>query len=183
MAKLSIEEVRKKLQNRLVAPPTLQRARRQDSRLKLHTEPHTDSLPVSEAFLNLKAWVSSLIEPEKYRTFEAMLRFPIPTTEVSDSVFNKAEKIFESDGFFYSADFTDPELRQDAVHYRSEYDADFWRTVGFSTFKSAPNSFIIVDLPSDQTTERPSPYYHIAHVNHVIDVLVKNDETCEYIIY
>lgn len=182
MARLELNEVLERLQSQ-TENPTLQRARRQDARLKLHTEPHTDSLPVSDAFRRLSAWIQSLIEPSKYNTFLSILRFPIGTVEVTDSAFSKVEKIFESDGFFIDLQFNNPELVADAMEFRDRVDAEFWRRDAFATFKSAINSFLVVDVEQVQEGNFPEAYYNMVEVKHVIDVRVRRDEVCEWILF
>ena len=199
MARLELNEVKERLQ-RINENPTLRRARQQDSRLKLHTEAETNGSfsnfradKSNETFLSrgyngnayedLAAWIKTLIDADKYRTFEAILRFPIGTVEVTDSIFSKVEKIFESEGFFLDLQFTTPELAVEAEEFRSELDSTFWRRNAFYAFKSAINSFLVVDVDAVQDGDHPKTYYNLVDVSKVVDVVVNDDEVCEHIIF
>ena len=183
MAKLDINQAKELLSKRGQEDQTLQRARALDSRTRLHTEAHTNEHFISDALFSLKQWLKSLIDKDKYNVFVSQLRLPIGTVDVTESVFSKAEKIFESDGFYIELQFTDESLLSDANDFLEKQDSWFWRKRAFASFKSAPNSFLVIDIEGAQDNDNPEAYYNIVHVDNVIDVKVKDDDTCEYIVF
>lgn len=179
---LSTDQAKELLQERS-EDPTLQRARSADARTRLHTEAHTSEHFVSDALFSLKQWLRSLIHPDKYNVFISQLRLPIGTVEVTESIFSKAEKIFDSDGFYIEMQFSDETLLLDAEEFREKHDAWFWRKRAFSAFKSAPNSFLVIDIEDVQDGDHPMSYYNIVHIDNIVSVKVREDDTCEYIIF
>jgi len=162
---------------------TLQRARSADARTRLHTEAHTNEVFISDALFSLKQWLKSLIYPDKYNVFVSQLRLPLGTVEVTESIFSKAEKVFDSDGFFLEMQFSDENLEADAKDFQEKEDQWFWRKRAFSAFRSAPNSFLVIDIEEAQKGEYPNSYYNIVHVDNVVNVNLRSDDVCEYIAF
>lgn len=183
MAKLDTNQAKELLTKRGSEDQTLQRARSADARTRLHTEAHTNEHFISDALFSLKQWLRSIIDQDKYNTFVSQLRLPLGTVDVTESVFSKAEKVFESDGFYVEMQFTDEGILPNATEFVEKQDSWFWRKRSFASFKSAPNSFLVVDIEDVQNGDSPNAYYNIVHVDKVIDVKVKDDDTCDYIVF
>lgn len=162
---------------------TLQRARSADARTRLHTEAHTSDVFISDALFSLKEWLKSLIYPDKYNVFVSQLRLPLGTVEVTESIFSKAEKVFDSDGFFMEMQFSDPSIEEDAKEFQQKQDQWFWRKRAFAAFRSAPNSFLVIDIENVQNGEYPDAYYNIVHVDNVVNVKVNENDSCQYIAF
>lgn len=103
--------------------------------------------------------------------FKRTFRPPFPTNELTKTIFNEYNKVFESDNFFSKYEFTQPELAIDIESYRKKIKDDvFFKTEGARALKTSINSALIIDIPKSQNSERPEPYYYLLDIDNVIDV-------------
>jgi hypothetical protein len=185
MARLSvsqIQELLKKPKNK----KQIEAAQRQEQRLRLHCEPilEKDCLP-DEAFRDFSAWAKSLITAEKFVRFAQLLTTPLHTVPVTKDIFNQLGKFLDAQDRFIKYEFIDSELQSDFNQYLEKInDPDFWRTKGMDCLRVGINSVIVVDLPAEQLTTRPEPYYYPVCIDNIIDVdYCERTDKCEYVIY
>lgn len=161
-------------------------ARKQEQRLVLHTEPIPDkeALP-SGAFQDLCNWVKSFLSAEKYARWLQMLITPVDTVESCKAIFDELSKIYDAQDSFQKYEFVAPELGDDFLAYTEKLrDADFWKNQAFDALRRAINSFLVIDLPATQNSDRPEPYYFMLSIDNVHDVDIRlNDGSLEYIAF
>lgn len=185
MARLSQPEVRELLRKAKNAAAIL-RCHRQHERLRYHVQPIEELSQVSPYHRHFMAWVKTLLPEDKYLQFEKFLRFPLPTTDVSERIFTQLERALQADNQYIRVDMASPEQAADMEEYRSEAgDNAFWTDKGFQAIQTAINSIYLVDLPRTQVGQLPEPYGYLLPVSpaNIWDVDFKDDGVADYIIF
>jgi len=168
----SQEEIRKKIaENKRSA--TLTRARMHQNRIKFHTVKRVTtfnspyiSLPLTQ-FLNM---AENILPHDKFVLFKALFRYPIKTNEITDVCFDKLSRIFDGRNPAFNYQFSNSAQRDDWEEYRLNKlnEPEIWSTKGWEFFKSEINSVLIVDLPREQESELPEPYFYWLPIEDVI---------------
>lgn len=157
---LTVEQIRKELVlNR--KGPVLAKMQKHQARIRFHTETQMDnhySLPLSD-FLN---FAKSLLPSDKFQTFKSLFRWPIRTNEVTAIVFDRLSRVFDGRNPVSNYQFHTRELLDDWENYRLNRldEPNVWRTKAWDFFRSDINSVLVVDLPVEQTSELPEPYFY-----------------------
>lgn len=158
------------------------RARAKKNRHRLHTEAETETdYLYGESHAKFLKWVESLLKSdENFARFKSLYRPPVPTNELTESIFSEFERVFEAEDAYDKFEFDTPETEADAAQYRNRLgDSHFWETQGFETFKSSIDNIVVVDLPKlkrnaagqiEILSEFPEPYYYILDINSLIDI-------------
>lgn len=149
----------------------IKRAAEHQRRVGLHTRVDVIQNPhhrVPGSFLD---FVASILPTEaKFRKFCALLRVPVPTVSLTDEVFSALEKVFDGRDPVFRREFTNESLEADYQEYwESIGGGRKWRKQSGQAMRTAFNSLIVVDLPAEQTTERPEPYYYFLPVERIVD--------------
>lgn len=178
-----IKEILKTSKNRnssLINAATLQ-----ENRLRLHCETTLSQASTSGAITPFLDFVKTLLPQDKFSMFLSLFRYPVPTVNLCDKIFTALEKIFDGRNPVFKYEFTSPEHAEDWQIYRTQVlnEPAVWKTKAFETMKTAINSIMIVDLPSEQTSERPEPYWYFLPFEHVVTFEMKDDECFKYIIF
>jgi hypothetical protein len=161
----------------------LSKAIRHENRIRFHVESFMDASEVSQPATTFLDWVKTLIPKDKYAIFLSLFTFPTPIVNLSDTIFKELERVFDGRNPSFDYEFTDSELKTDWEHFKvASGDAEAWRKKGWDAVKSKINSVLIVDLPKEQTTEFPEPYFYWLGIEHVIDYSYQ-DGTLQYIIF
>lgn len=130
------------------------------------------SFGVNQALWDFLAFVENLIPHDKYKTFEGLFRFPVPTNELTAICFDKLSRIFEGRDPVYMYNFTNSEYADDWEWYRKEklHEPDVWKTKGWDFFKTEINSVLIVDMPKEQQAgdRYPQPYFYWLPIRDVV---------------
>jgi len=121
-----------------------------------------------------------ILPQDKFARFKQFLRPPIPTIELTESIYSRLFRIFFSQDNFFNYEFSSPELALDWEDYR---DDSFWRTKGFHAMRTAIDSVWVVDLPEEQRTPRPAPFGRLINIEDIVDISNDDDNVCEYVIY
>lgn len=169
----------KQIQEILQKPKKAQTIRRADllqKRLRFHTETNillSNSNMPTTVFLD---WVKTLLPKDKYNIFLQLFKFPLPTSAVVEDVYRELERVFYSRNSSSSYQFTTSELEEDWANYRINnlHEPEIWKTEGWKKMQVSPNSVIVVDLPAEQNSFRPEPYFYWLEITDVIDY-----ETCD----
>lgn len=150
---------------------TIRKAIRHENRLRFHVESFMEPSEVSQPLTIFLDWVKTLIPKDKYRIFVSLFQFPTPIIQLSNTIFNELERVFDGKNPSTNYQFTESTLRDDWEWYRQEklHEPVIWRKKGWDAVKTAINSVLIVDLPEDQTTEFPEPYFYFLGIENVID--------------
>lgn len=135
-------------------------------------EPSEISQPLT-VFLE---WVRTLIPKDKYKIFVSLFQFPTPVVQLTNSIFNELERVFDSKNPSVNYQFTDSFYKDDWDWYRKEHlnEPLVWRKKGWDAVKTAINSVLIVDLPKEQIGEYPEPYFYFLGIENIIDYEYKN---------
>ena len=168
---LSVEQIREILKNPR-AKNEVAKAVRLENRLRFHTETSLslyDNANPSSEFLS---WVNSLIPKDKYNTFLKLFTFPLPTPAIVEDVYRELERVFYSRNANATYQFMDSGLLSDWKKYQRDTlkEPVIWRTEGWERMKTATHSIMIVDLPAEQTTDLPEPYFYFLDIANVVDL-------------
>lgn len=167
-----VARIRKEIaDNRRAA--TLSRARLHQMRIKFHTVKRVTSFNapyISVPLTQFLAMVENILPHDKFVLFKALFRYPVKTNEITDVCFDKLSRIFDGRNPAYNYQFATSELRDDWEDYRQSKlnEPEVWATKGWEFFKSEINSVLIVDVPKEQRSERPEPYFYWLPIDDVI---------------
>lgn len=134
-------------------------------RIKFHTIKRVTTFNSPYISLPLTQWLSmveNILPHDKFVLFKALFRYPVKTNEITDTCFDKLSRIFDGRNPAFNYQFVSPEYREDWERYRQTQlnEPEVWQTKGWEFFKSEINSVLVVDLPREQRTERPEPYFY-----------------------
>lgn len=148
-------------------------------RLRFHTETNIAVSDINQPTTIFLDWVSQLLPKDKYHTFLHLFKYPLPTPAVVEDVYRELERVFYSRNSSSSYQFTDSEIEEDWANYRISnlHEPEIWKTEGWKQMQVSPNSIIVVDLPTEQTSSRPEPYFYWLDISDVIDYDT-DDGTC-----
>lgn len=161
-------------------------ARRQEDRLLFHCEPVTDQNRCSRYLTDWLSWVETFLPPDKFTRFKQLVQFPVETVDTTDSIFDELSKLFDTPDKAINFEFTVQDYEQDFIKYieKNLDDENFWKVKGLEALRTKINSFLVVDLPPVQQTERPEPYYYILDCSAVHDVMLNPQSgAVEYIAF
>jgi hypothetical protein len=149
----------------------IQEAVDHESRLKFHTEVNLKPLEISRPVTIFLDWVSTLIPKDKYTTFVNLFRFPTSNVELIKKCYGELERVFDSKNPSSHYRFTDPENKMDWSNYQREVlnQPDVWRTTAWEQMQTSINSILVVDLPAEQKTALPEPYFYFLDISNVIE--------------
>ncbi len=150
---------------------TIKKAIRHENRLRFHAESYMEPSEISQPLTVFLDWVKTLIPKDKFKVFVSLFQFPTPTIQLTNSIFNDLERVFDGKNPSVNYQFTDATYRDDWEWYRQEIlkEPGIWRKKGWDAVKTAINSVLIVDLPEEQKGDYPEPYFYFLGIEHVID--------------
>ena len=184
----NVSEIKREIEERRNSD-TLNRARLHQMRIKFHTVKRVTtfnspyiSIPLTQ-FLSM---VENILPHDKFVLFKALFRYPVKTNEITDVCFDKLSRIFDGRNPAFNYQFATSEQREDWEEYRQTKlnEPEVWQTKGWEFFKTEINSVLIVDVPREQKTERPEPYFYWLPIEDVI--CYKADRTTgqmDYIVF
>lgn len=155
---------------------TINRANALQKRLRFHTETATTLSDFNVPTRQYLEWVQKLLPKDKYNVFTQLFKYPLPTSAVVEDVYRELERVFYSRNSSSSYQFTNTELEEDWANYRISvlHEPDVWKTEAWKKMQVSPNSVLVVDLPAEQNSFRPEPYFYWLEITDVIDY-----ETCD----
>ena len=156
-----------------------------ERRVRFHTEANLNSSDIAQPTFEFLDWVSKLIPRDKYQVFLELFKFPLATTEVVEDVYRELERVFNSRNFAASYQFVDRTLSDDWDKYKRNVldEPNIWKKTGWQKMKTSPNSILVVDLPSTQTSDRPEPYFYWLNISNVIDFSTDNGKELNWIVF
>lgn len=161
--------------------PHLTEAVYHEQRIRLHSEPTLD-VPTNPAYSRFLNKVKDRIPDDAYNRFKSLIDFPFVTVDFLEGVFSGFQRVFECSDRHVSFSFTNPDYDgefKDEIHETEEY----FKKNGVNLLKTRFNSYIVIDLPGEQLTERPTPYHYCLPVSRVEQVKVNRKNNCEYIAF
>lgn len=149
--------------------PVLAQMRAHQARIKFHTETRMSncfSQPLTD-FLN---FAKALLPGDKFHTLQTLFRWPIKTNETTAVIFDKLSRVFDGRNPSANYQFHTRELADDWEDFRLNKldEPNVWRTKAWDFFRSDINSVLVVDLPTQQTTELPEPYFYWLKVEQIL---------------
>lgn len=158
---------------------TIKKAVQMQRRLRFHTETNISVYDINQPATIFLDWVSHLLPKDKYHTFLHLFKYPLSTPAVVEDVYRELERVFYSRNSSSSYQFTDSELEEDWANYRINnlHEPEIWKTQGWKEMQVSPNSILIVDLPTEQSSIRPEPYFYWLEISDVVDYETP-DGTC-----
>lgn len=150
---------------------TIRDAIQMQRRLRFHTEVKISQYDKGYPVTLFLDWVRGLLPKDKFNVFLQLFRFPLPTPAIVEDVYRELERVFYSRNSSSSYQFTDSELAEDWSQYRKSNlnEPEVWKTVAWKKMQVSPNSILVVDLPQEQTSSRPEPYFYWLEIDDVID--------------
>lgn len=174
------EVLRTKPQSKLITE-----AVKHQNRILLHTASEVNannSNPYAQDFLG---WVKSLLPYDKFQRFKQLLRTPYTTVGISNEIFTEFSRIFEGQNPYFNYEFKSSNDSEDWNLYLKDNlrNRDFFAHKGFEQLKYSINSILVVDLPLEQKTSKPEPYYYFLQIENVIHVEINHKGDIETLIF
>ena len=163
----------------------IKKASLMQKRLRFHTETNIAVSDINQPTTLFLDWVSHLLPKDKYNIFLNLFKYPLPTPAVAEDVYRELERVFYSRNSSSSYQFTDSELAEDWQNFRRSNlnEPEIWKTTGWKRMQVSPNSVLIVDLPTQQNTFRPEPYFYWLEIEDVIDYETPDGTAISWIVF
>lgn len=163
----------------------IEKASLMQKRLRFHTETNIAVSDINQPTSSFLDWVSHLLPKDKYNIFLNLFKYPLPTPAVAEDVYRELERVFYSRNSSSSYQFTDSELAEDWQNFRRSNlnEPEIWKTIGWKRMQVSPNSILIVDLPTQQNTLRPEPYFYWLEIEDVIDYETPDGTAINWIVF
>lgn len=163
----------------------IKKASLMQKRLRFHTETNIAVSDINQPTTLFLDWVSHLLPKDKYNIFLHLFKYPLQTPSVVEDVYRELERVFYSRNSSSSYQFTDSELAEDWQNFRrsSLNEPEIWKTTGWKRMQVSPNSILIVDLPAQQNTFRPEPYFYWLEIEDVIDYETPDGTAINWIVF
>lgn len=163
----------------------IKKASLMQKRLRFHTETNIAVSDINQPTTLFLDWVSHLLPKDKYNIFLHLFKYPLPTPAVAEDVYRELERVFYSRNSSSSYQFTDSELAEDWQNFRRSNlnEPEIWKTIGWKRMQVSPNSILIVDLPTQQNTLQPEPYFYWLEIEDVIDYETPDGTAISWIVF
>jgi hypothetical protein len=169
-------------------PTGAEEAVRQEQRVKLHGKARVHDerrkdRTASDALTRLLHQVRDILPRDKYRTVLSLVRQPMDTVTVTGEAYQQLERAFDGVDRSCRYVFTSSELEADWLKFRDMVlgGDDAYRSRGMDILRCRPNSVIICDLPPEQTTPRPEPYWYAKELSTLHSYRIGKDRVLEYV--
>lgn len=181
---LSVETIKKQIDQPSKAG-FISTAKQQQGRLKFHCEAWTVAQQNQQALSDFLGFVQKLLPSDKFELFKTMLRYPIPTNEVTGIVFDKLSRVFDGRNPAFNYSFRNSEQEQDWRAYRHDVlrEPEVWHNEAWAKFKTEINSFVVVDMPTEQSGDRPEPYFYWVGLDKIISYELDSKGAVMWIIF
>lgn len=142
-----------------------------EKRIRMHTQPIFSKSEETTAHRDWFAWAKSFLDKDKYKTFEKLVTYPLPTNEICETIFQEFPRVLQARNKYIGFNFVNQELEQEFKSYLDSINFDdFWTGAAMQALKNQINSIIICDLPSQVGTDRPKPYFYLLPIESVCDI-------------
>lgn len=183
MVQLEVNQIKEKIKT----PQNLQAlkaSKRHEERLCFHVEPVLEKKHANEAHNRFLEGVQGFLPDEKYKRFEQLFQYPVPTNELTEAIFSELSRALHGDGGLREIKLATETQEAQFNEYLAGCNLDkFFKNEGWQAFKTAPHSVMIVDMPAEEN-ETAQPYAYLLNICNVIDMDVSApDAPCNYIIF
>lgn len=186
---VTIQEL-KKLLEEPKSKQAIEDAKRREELIRFHSQANFSQFENPYALRDfLDCFLREIVTNyDQYNLYRLMLQFPLDTNPLMSEIYGALWKIFEGKDPVYNAEFLTPTAEEDWKQYREDWEMDkFWSHMAWKEFMCHSESFIITDLPAEQTSSLPEPYSYFLRIGNVIDYAMKMEpgewEELEYIIF
>lgn len=147
-------------------------------RLRFHTETNIAISDINQPANIFLDWVKHLLPKDKFNIFLHLFKFPLSTPAVVEDVYRELERVFYSRNSSSTYQFIDSELSEDWADYRKNKlnEPEIWKTVAWKKMQVSPNSILVIDLPRQQTSSKPEPYFYWLEIDSVIDYQISDKD-------
>ena len=153
-------------------------------RLRFHTETVINKTQLSPYYNVYLDWISSkqpeLLPEDKIERFKQLFTVPVPTVELTESIFSNLSNVFKGQDAFNRYQFKDDKILNDWQVFNNNV---FWKTQGFLAMQNAIDNIWIVNLPEVQLSELPQPEDKLIDIKNIIDISVDLKNNCDYLIF
>ena len=180
---ISEQELRERLRRRPKAG-AIDKAIKHQDRLKFHVY-KTVQMRYSAAETDFMAFVKNLLTEQKFDMFRTLFRYPIVTSPVCELVFKKLSRIFDGQNPTFDYLFYDSSDAADWEAYRFQHldEPEVWEEKAWKYFKTEINSILVCDLPREQRSEKPEPYFYWVRIEDVIDFEAESDGQMRFVVF
>lgn len=181
---LDLNEIREILQ-KPSKKQIINKAQALQRRIRFHSDTglsRSDANQQSNIFLD---WVSGLLPKDKFNTFLRLFKYPLHSSAVVEDAYRELERVFYSRNSAFTYQFSDSSFSEDWRKYKSVVlnEPDVWKTTAWKKMQVSPNSILVVDLPSTQSSFRPEPYFYWLEISDVIDYCTCDGTCIDWIIF
>lgn len=167
---LGYEKIKKELTEQKKRS-TIAKAIKVQNKIKFHAQTSVDPVIFQPATEFLQ-WVSTLIPADKYRVFLSLFRYPLASSGISKTCFDKLSRVFDGRNPSFNYQFLNSGHRDDWEWYRQAVlkEPYIWQTKGWDYFKTEINSVLVVDLSieQDKGDRFPRPYFYWLTIDRVV---------------
>lgn len=164
----------------------IQNAIAQQDWIKFHADTNLD-VTHSMPYLRFKDFVRSLLPEDKFATSMNLMKYPLATNEVVESIFTKLSKIFDGRNPAFNYQFHKTQERDDWEWYRQEvlHEPNVWSQKAWLYFQTEINCVMVVDMPLEDTSDRyPQPYFYFVPIAEVVSYSVnRRTQNMDWIIF
>lgn len=142
---------------------------------------HTDERrEASIAFERLMESWSKVLPARKFEKFTNLVRWPLPTNEISKKIFADLKRVFDGKNRVVRHQFRKRELEQEFEEFKRKrlLDDEFWQEDVWEHLQTGINDILVVD-----PGEGGIPNMYIVPMENTVDLIVNRDNEVEYIIY
>ncbi|MBQ5680574.1 MAG: hypothetical protein IIV20_03750, partial [Bacteroidaceae bacterium] len=145
----------------------------------------TVQMRYSAAETDFMAFVKNLLTEQKFDMFRTLFRYPIVTSPVCELVFKKLSRIFDGQNPTFDYLFYDSSDAADWEAYRFQHldEPEVWEEKAWKYFKTEINSILVCDLPREQRSEKPEPYFYWVRIEDVIDFEAESDGQMRFVVF
>ena len=153
-----------------------------EKRIRLHTVGTQDNST------NFDEWLSkikNLLPKDKYEIFIQLIGEPVPTLDLTETIFDELAKVFEASNRSIHLSYEGEDSRQKATKFNNYFDHEhFFKSEVYDMLKVAPNSVIVVDTKLDLDKDgQAQPTAYFVHLESIIDLDVNRDGSTNYILF
>lgn len=182
---LDLKQIKEILQ-KPIKGSLIQKASVMQKRLRFHTETHISRFDLDQPTSIYLDWVKNFLPKDKFNVFLQLFKFPLQTPAVVEDCYRELERVFYSRNSSSTYQFTSSELLEDWLNYRitNLHEPEIWKTEAWKRMQVSINSILIIDLPTEQKSYRPEPYFYWLEIEDVIDFKTKDNHTdLEWIVF
>jgi hypothetical protein len=179
---MTITQIQEILRDK-VQKAQLSRAQEDNDWLSFHAQPVTNAVEATNYIIRYTDYIKGILNGRKAKVFFNLLKFPLPTTSLLTECVDELNVVFEAADRFEQLEFKKDELLADAQAYlkKVRYESKYLKNDLFFAGLAYPNSVTIIDLPVEQTTDRPEPYTYILQAGQLSALKLDRNGKVEYV--